>query len=127
LLEGSEAPFIGQRSRARTRPAWARVRVSDRVPVATVVLEGHGLVWQCCGDEGSVVAQQGDERSSGTAGAKEVTGGDFSSSLSVVAWHELGQGMAGDVEATQGHRFAREWACRGGHASTVGNSAMYLV
>jgi hypothetical protein len=30
-----------------------------------------------------------------------------------VAWHELGQGMAGDVEATQGHGLGREWACRG--------------
>jgi hypothetical protein len=57
----------------RTRPAWARVRVSERVPVATVVLEGHGHVRRCCGDVGSVVAQQGDEGSSGTAGAHEVT------------------------------------------------------
>jgi hypothetical protein len=45
--------------------------------VATVVLEGHGLVWRSCGDVGSVVAQQGDEGSSGMAGAHEVTGGDF--------------------------------------------------
>jgi hypothetical protein len=45
--------------------------------VATVVLEGHGRVRRCCGDVGSVVAQQGDEGSSGTARAKEVTGGDF--------------------------------------------------
>jgi hypothetical protein len=78
------------------------VRVSERVPVATVVLEGHGHVRRCCGDVGSVVAQQGDEGSSGTVGAKEVTGGDFSSSFSIVAWHELGQVMAGDIEATQG-------------------------
>jgi hypothetical protein len=67
-----------------------------------VALGGHGHVWRSCGDVGSVVAQQGDERSSETAGAKEVTGGDFSSSFSIGAWHELGQGMAGDVEVTQG-------------------------
>jgi hypothetical protein len=45
--------------------------------MATVVLEGHGRVRRCCGDVGSRVVQQGDEGSSGTAGAKEVTGGDF--------------------------------------------------
>jgi hypothetical protein len=58
--------------------------------MATVVLEGHGRVRRSCGDIGSLVVQQGDEGSSGTAGAQEVTGGDFSSSFSVVAWHELG-------------------------------------
>jgi hypothetical protein len=57
----------------RTRLAWARVRVSERVPVATVVLEGHGHVRWCCGDVGSSVAQQGDEGSSRTVGAHEVT------------------------------------------------------
>jgi hypothetical protein len=45
--------------------------------VATVVLEGHGHVQRCCGDVGSVVAQQGDEGSSGTAGAHEVTAVTF--------------------------------------------------
>jgi hypothetical protein len=45
--------------------------------VATVVLEGHGHVRRCCGDVGSVVAQQGDEGSSGTAGAHEVTAVTF--------------------------------------------------
>jgi hypothetical protein len=69
-VECSEAPFIGQRSRGAGWPAWARVRVSERVPVATVVLEGHGLDRRSCGDVGSVVAQQGDERSSGTAGRR---------------------------------------------------------
>jgi hypothetical protein len=98
----SEDPFIGPRREGSGVQTWARVRVSAGVPVATVVLGGHGHVWRSCGDVGSVVAQQGDEGSSGTAGAKEVTGGDFSSSFSVVAWHELGQGMAGDVEVTQG-------------------------
>jgi hypothetical protein len=112
-LECSEAPFIGQRSRGAGWPAWARVRVSAGVPIATVVLGGHGHVWRCCGDVGSIVAQKGDEGSSGTAGAKEVTGGDFSSSFFVVAWHELGQGMAGDIEATRGHGLGREWACMG--------------
>jgi hypothetical protein len=43
--------------------------------VATVVLEGHGLVRRSCGDVGSLVAQQGDEGSIGTAGAQE-PGGD---------------------------------------------------
>jgi hypothetical protein len=73
----SEAPFIGQRREGSGCPAWSQVRVSAGVPVATVVLEGNGLVWRSCGDVGSLVAQQGDEGSSGTAGAKEVTGGDF--------------------------------------------------
>jgi hypothetical protein len=73
----SEAPFIGQRRGGAGCPAWARVRVSAGVPVATMVLGGHGHVWRSCGDVGSVVAQQGDEGSSGTAGAHEVTGGDF--------------------------------------------------
>jgi hypothetical protein len=73
----------------------ARVRVSERVPVATVVLEGHGRVWRCCGDVGSVVAQQGDEGSSGTAGTHEVTMVTFFVLLRRGS-AQRGQGMAGD-------------------------------
>jgi hypothetical protein len=69
----SRACFIGRRKEGSGVQTWARVRVSERVLVATVVLEGHGLVRRSCGDVGSVVAQQGDEGSSGTAGAHEVT------------------------------------------------------
>jgi hypothetical protein len=83
-------------------PAWARVRVSASVPVATLFLEEHGHVWRSCGDVGSLVAQQGDEGSSGTAGAHEVTGGDFLRLHSVGTRRGKARAWAEDVEATHG-------------------------
>jgi hypothetical protein len=68
--------------------------------VATVVLEGHGRVRWCCGDVGSLVAQQGDEGSSGTAGAKEVIGVDFLRRHSVGTRHRKARAWAKDVEVT---------------------------
>jgi hypothetical protein len=101
-LECSEAPFIGQRRGGAGCPAWARVRVSAGVPMATVVLEGHGLVRWSCGDVGSLVAQQGDEGSSGMAGAQEVTGGDFLRRHSIGTRRRKARAWAEDVEAMQG-------------------------
>jgi hypothetical protein len=54
-------PFIGQRREGSGVQTWARVWVSAGVPVATVVLEGHGLVRRGWRDVGDVMARQGDE------------------------------------------------------------------
>jgi hypothetical protein len=90
----SRARFIGRRKEGSGVQTWARVRVSERVPVATVVLEGHGRVRRCGGDVGDSVAQQGDEGGSGEQWERE-GGPDGFLPVFHVSRSRFGQGRQG--------------------------------
>jgi hypothetical protein len=90
----SRARFIGRRKEGSGVQTWARVRVSERVPVATVVLEDHGRVRRCCGDVGDSVMQQGDEGSSGEQWEREGGSGRFPPCLPCLT-ARVGAGEAG--------------------------------